>query len=133
MFRSFCNANEGNVQGKLLHGIIHAFMSKVKGGNRPKYSERVLNFFMLLESTNRAAFEVVSGNLLGPCLRTMKRINRSLRQEPYIEIESQAVEKRLKELIKTVFKDSNMEVIMSMSFDATRVPQCLQVSVSKPS
>ena len=54
------------VDDDLIYGLICSFVSKIQGNFNSKYSETVLNWYRMLESTSSRAFEVASANLLGP-------------------------------------------------------------------
>ena len=114
-----------------MYQIVHAFLCKVNGARNPRYGEKILNFYMLLESTHRGAFEIASANMLGPCLRHMQRINRRLRDECYVVHDVATVTRRIDQLITKVFGESQPQMpIFSFAIDATRVPKCLQVSTA---
>lgn len=76
----------------------------------------VMKFYMLLESTTRSSFQIASANLWGPCLRHMKRRNAQMRGDSII--------------IEKVFGDSGIEVVFSLAIDATKVPECFQISAA---
>ena len=127
-FLSMYNDNPSFRNG-LLVALMSAFVSKANGHPNPKFSVDVVNFYIALEATSRKAFGLVSGCLLGPCLRSIQRHNALSRVEMFIVCDDDNIKERLAaSLVK--YNDPMKPMIISLGFDGTKVPSNLSLSTS---
>ena len=121
----------------LLVALMHAFMSKLNGETNPEFTPIAMNFFISIESLSRKTYDMMSANLLGPCVRTIQQHNESSRNGAITQCDVEFIRERLKRHIETIIadRDDNVPkekavVAISLGFDGTKVPQHLQVDYS---
>jgi hypothetical protein len=72
----------------LMVGLMSAFVAKLEGKRNPKYSQRVLNFMLVLsESGDRKAFQFVSANLCLVSVRHIACITSQKQLAPFIDLD----------------------------------------------
>jgi len=109
--------------------LISAFVSKANGHPNPKFSVEVVNFYIILEATSRGALGLVSGNFLGPCLRSIQHPNALSRVEMFIVCDDDNIKERLaSSLVK--YNDPKKPMIISIGFDGTKLTSNLSLSTS---
>ena len=143
--RTFTKLYEENVkfQSSLMVTLMHAFCAKVNGHKNPQFPVDAMNFFIASESISRKTFNFISENLLGPGLRSVQRTNAKSREELFIHIEKENIKNRLRTRIRHLTSSQNggneqsnakvkesdaKPVIISISFDGTKVPKALALS-----
>ena len=106
---------------------MSAFVAKMSGQTNHKYADKMVNFYIALEATDRKAFGLVSANLLGPCLRSIQRRNARDSIVPFINHTPEDIKKALDNFIKITLKNVKKPVF-SVAIDATKVPELISVS-----
>jgi len=92
-----------SMRDSLLCALMQVYVTKLKGKHKnPELPAKAMNFFIACESTSRKAFDFVSANMLGPCLRTIQRRNATTRQPSIICISTSDLESRLVRHFKTL-------------------------------
>ena len=114
----------------LLVALMSTFVSKAKGHPNPKFSIDVVNFYVPLEATSGVTFGLVSGNLLGPCLRrSIQRHNAFSRVVMFIVCNDENITEHLRSSLSK-YNHPNKPMIGSIWFDGTKLPQNLSLSSS---
>ena len=119
-FLSMYSANPKFRKG-LLVALMSAFVSKANGHPNPKFLVDVVNFYIALKATSRKAFGLVSGCLLGPCLRSIQCYNALSRVEMFIVCDDDNIKEHVaSSLVK--YNNLKQPMIISLVFDGTKLP-----------
>lgn len=120
-----------SMRDSLLVALMQVYVTKLKGKHKnPELPAKAMNFFIACESTSRKAFDYVSANMLGPCLRTIQRRNATTRQPSIICISTSDLESRLVRHFKTLPDYDKSTLTVAIGFDGTKVPAILTLSTS---
>lgn len=79
-FKSFYDEYKDRFCDTLLFDLLQNGMNRLKGNSTSKQGERLMNFYMLLQSSSNKAAKLVTANFFGPALRTMKEKNKAANQ-----------------------------------------------------
>ena len=114
--------------------LMHVFMYKINGEINAAFPVKAMNFFIAYESISRRTFDMVLANILGTNLCTVQRINSRSRGTAIIHCEMNSTKERAKNIITMTKEDLTKAigkeypvVTITIGFDDTKVPQCLQV------
>ena len=106
-------------------------VTKLKGKHKnPELPAKAMNFFIACEPTSRKTFDFASGNMLGPCLRTIQRRNATTRQPSIICVSTSDLESRLVRHFKTLPDYDKSTLAVAIGFGGTKVPAILTLSTS---
>jgi len=123
--------NKTRFDKSLLFGLLQAFVAKLSGHTNPKYSTKVINFYMTLEAMDRKAFSMVSANLFGPCLRTLQRSKSDKEMQSNFLCRTDAeLKEALNSYVSKLVQHKTDKSIptFSIAIDATKVPKLLSIS-----
>lgn len=118
-------------QNSLVVQLMYLVLSKMNGHENPQIGVKALNFFCGAEAHNRATFSYISANLMGPCLRTVQRVNAKARDSALVDVSPETISKRLTKRLDTILNDTHAPdgpIGFSLGFDGTKIPAALQLS-----
>jgi hypothetical protein len=83
--------------------LMTAFVAKLEGERNPQYSQRVLNFMLVLSASgDRKAFQFVSDNLCSVSVWHIARITSMKRSAPFIDLNEDEMVNRVKDHIQKI-------------------------------
>ncbi len=125
--KTFLPLYENNVKlcESLLVALLHVFCQKVAGHQNPELSALAMNLFIATEATSRKAFDIVSGNILGPNLQTVQRNNSTRRHDLCVNVDEESIKRKFIDEMKPHLDEQGGPVAFSLSFDGTKVPKAL--------
>jgi hypothetical protein len=121
--------NHPQLKEGLIGALIHIVAMKMKGHQNPRLPSVAMNFFIASQSLSPRAFDFVSANLLGPSRRTILRHNAKERTDSMICIENDELELRLTKHLTQLPVYGLKPMLISLSFDGTKVPENLALSI----
>ena len=128
----FCKLYQSNpkIKDSLLVCLMKSIVCKMSGQINPKYHANVFNFYMAMyASGNKTLFNYVSGNLLGPSLRHMRRAYASIPSTPFINLSHNEIVNKVEAMIRHIKEGVGDRCIsFSVGVDATVVAKSWQLS-----
>jgi hypothetical protein len=121
--------NHPELKEGLIGALIHVVAMKMKGHQNPRLPSVAMNFFIASQSLSPRAFDFVSANLLGPSRRTILRHNAKERTDSIICIKNDELERKLTEHLTQLPVYGLSPMLISISFDGTKVPENLSLSI----
>jgi hypothetical protein len=117
-------------------GLMTAFVAKSGGERNPQYSQRVLNFMLVLSASgDRKAFQFVSANLCSVSVRHIACITSKKRSAPFIDLDENEMVYRVKEhiqKIRSLCVEAGLpkQVAFTAGFDGTVLAKSFQIHYS---
>ena len=121
--------NHPELKEGLIGALIHVVAMKIKGHQNPQLPSVEMNFFIASQSLSHRAFDFVSANLLGPSRQTILHHNTKEKSDSIICIENDELERKLTEHLTQLPVYGLSPMLISMSFDGTKVPENLSLSI----
>jgi len=99
-------------------------------------AEKVLNFHHMLEAKSHAALGIIAANMYGPSLHHVVCLQHKIAVVPiinFLKFSEEMIRKQIQENVDQAFASGQLNsVVISIAFDATSVPEAIQLS-AKPS
>ena len=122
--------NTHGLTNLLVIGLLQAVIAKMDGYRNPTMAPKVFNFFRVLESSNRKAFDFVSANLAGPAIRSMQRRNVLERGKPFIDYNVDSIKTKVLSIINKRTISEGDHLSLSVSIDGTKNSKRVTISTS---
>jgi len=109
--------------------MVQGIMACFNGQRNDLLAEKVLNFYHMLEAKSCAALGVIAANMYGLSLRHVVHLQHKIAVVPIINFSEDMIRKLIQKNVDQVVASGQLNsVAISIAFDATSVPEAIQLS-----